>query len=331
MTITVDWQTATDVTAQAMRYGLGAAMLKSSAATPRAGVLRTDALTASAAGGSMDVSVSAGQAMIAGYVFTSDDTTTVTLDVGGATARTDLIVARVYDEEAGDASTEGAIEVVKGTSSSVPDTPDRAIALASVAVAASASTISGANLTDKRQFTTGQGGLLWLPGGLAAAVPSWLDDGAAIWDSSADQIGVNDGGTWKKFADVGSLIGSAVTSGLTITAGSNCTVGSYEMRKIAGWLRGRVAVTYNGTDLTANSVGNILGNPTLFTMPSGWRRASSSVPSYANRAIASGSEQTFVVSLGADGTVSLAAGTYPSSVLTSGTTLYVDLDYPLDG
>ena len=207
MTITVDWQTATDVTAQAMRYGLGAAMLKSSAATPRAGVLRTDALKASAAGGSMDVSVSAGQAMIAGYAFTSDDTTTVTLDVGGASARTDLIVARVYDEEAGDASTEGAIEVVKGTSSSVPDTPDRAIVLASVAVAASASTISGANLTDKRQMTTGQGGLLWLPGGLAAAVPSWLDDGAAIWDSSADQIGVNDGGTWKKFADVGSLIG----------------------------------------------------------------------------------------------------------------------------
>jgi hypothetical protein len=76
--------------------------------------------------------------------------------------RIDLIVAKVQDTDAGDGSLTPQITYVTGVaaaSPSVPATPARCEALYQVAVAAGATTIVNANLTDVRRFSAPVGAL----------------------------------------------------------------------------------------------------------------------------------------------------------------------------
>lgn len=305
MTVTVNWETATSVPAAAMRLGLVAAMAKSAAVTARDGVLRSGALAVTAPGGSMAVSIAPGQAMISGYQLTNDATATVTLDVGGATARTDLIVARVYDAEAGDAQTLGAIEVVKGTSAAVPATPARAIALASVSVAASSSTVASGALTDRRQWTAGAGGMLLLPGGLASAPPSGLDDGTPVWDAQAHQIGVKEGATWRKFTDVGSLIGPW-TSITTFGAGYSSSNARVRVENGRVWVDGFLSGGFAQSTTVS-----------IMTIPSGFR-PTRTLNMAVSSLTASGSDQAMLtLRISIDGTVNVinhTSGATPSNV-----------------
>lgn len=97
----------------------------------------------------------------------------VVLDNGDPTnPRIDRVVARIYDSGIGDSLLKARIEVVAGTpapSPSVPSVPAGAIPLARVAVAANATQITNANITDERQATAVQGGLRpMLPGDLVS-------------------------------------------------------------------------------------------------------------------------------------------------------------------
>lgn len=110
-------------------------------------------------GGSMRVNVANGYFWSRGLVLeVTGGTEFVTLDAGGTSARADLIVAR-FDAT----NNAGTLAVKKGTSTALPALTDTTNLweepLASVSVGAGVTTLSAANLTDRRSFTGGRVGV----------------------------------------------------------------------------------------------------------------------------------------------------------------------------
>ena len=126
------------------------------------GVVRSADLAVTAPGGTMTVSVASGWAAILGtyqtnmgtYMAYNDAATTATITTANpSNPRIDLVCITVNDAAYSGSLNSVAINVVKGTaagSPSVPSTPTNSIALAQVAVAAGATTISSGNITDVR-------------------------------------------------------------------------------------------------------------------------------------------------------------------------------------
>ncbi len=114
------------------------------------------------------------------YLFGLQGQSTLTIASNGAGSnRLDLIVARVYDTA--NSSSYCDIEVVQGTAGAgQPATPSAAFLLAVVTVAPSASSITTANIADKRTYTVAPGGIL--PSTTPAA-PA-LAPGEVLWNTS---------------------------------------------------------------------------------------------------------------------------------------------------
>jgi len=125
------------------------------------GIIRSADLAVSAATG-MNVSVAAGWAAILGtyqtnmgtYMAYNDAAATATITTADpSNPRIDLVCITVNDAAYSGSLNSVAINVVKGTAASsptVPSTPTNSIALAQVAVAAGATSISSGNITDVR-------------------------------------------------------------------------------------------------------------------------------------------------------------------------------------
>ena len=125
------------------------------------GIIRSADLAVSAATG-MNVSVAAGWAAILGtyqtnmgtYMAYNDAAATATITTADpSNPRIDLVCITVNDAAYTGSLNSVAINVVKGTAASsptVPSTPTNSIALAQVAVAAGATSISSGNITDVR-------------------------------------------------------------------------------------------------------------------------------------------------------------------------------------
>lgn len=115
-----------------------------------------------AAGANMSVDVGAGKATVVGddnaaqgiYAVWNDAAKNVTISAAdGTNPRRDIIVARVKDAFYSGASNAFSIEVITGTpagSPADPSIPNNCLPLARVAVAAGASSITNANITDLR-------------------------------------------------------------------------------------------------------------------------------------------------------------------------------------
>lgn len=250
MSVYVAWQSATDYPAAVDRLAISAPYTKQTGSTPRQAVVygAGDPMLVSAAGG-MIVNVNAGQVVFSnGYVLTSDATVAVTLDAGGASSRTDLIVARVRDTEAGDASSYGSIEFVKGTSTTAPSVPMRSVVLAYVSVPAGASSVAGGNLTDRRVFTAAAGGVVPVAG--AFATPSLvgsLADGTPVWDATAQQLGVKVGGSVRLPFDPY----RPTLNEMELRSATTGSVGT----SLWNWLGGMALAYSSGTGFSAASVG----------------------------------------------------------------------------
>jgi len=126
------------------------------------GVIRSADLAVTAPGGTMTVSVASGWAAILGtyqtnmgtYMAYNDAAATATITTADpSNPRIDLVCITVSDAAYSGSLNQVAINVVKGTaagSPTVPSTPTNSIALAQVAVAAGATSISSGNITDVR-------------------------------------------------------------------------------------------------------------------------------------------------------------------------------------
>lgn len=121
----------------------------------------------------MGLKVSAGFAVVAstasniqaGYITGSMASVTLTVATASATnPRVDLVVIAV--NENGDNTSTGYIDIIEGTAAAspvAPALPDNALALAAINVAANATSISSANISDRRAYTTAAGGVVPWP------------------------------------------------------------------------------------------------------------------------------------------------------------------------
>lgn len=106
--------------------------------------------------GTMTIKVDPGAAMVQGYsVVVPPGQTSLTLAPSTAVARRDALILRVYDTEAGDASSKAALELVKGSAAGVdPTLPPRSLLLEHFDVAANATTVTN---VDRRVFVSPSG------------------------------------------------------------------------------------------------------------------------------------------------------------------------------
>ena len=184
------------------------------------GVARTNDLLVSASSpAAMTVSVAAGWAAILGtyqsnmgaYVAYNDAAATATITTADPTnPRIDLVCVTVSDAAYTGALNTVAINVVAGTpagSPVVPSTPTNSIALARVAVAAAATTITSGNITDVRVRAEMQE--MTFGSGSAALTPIRIELNAG---QSANALTIVDstGTVLNGFDNVGNLLGGAV-------------------------------------------------------------------------------------------------------------------------
>lgn len=179
----------------------------------RQGVYRTtDFVTTQSGTPAMSVSVSAGAVLVGGtetanqggYFCQALTATTLTIAASNPTnPRRDIVVARIYDNEyATGPSSAFALEVVTGTpaaSPSDPATPANSVVLARVAVAAGATSILNANITDLR-FTTAQPHLTALGGVVvctsAVKPTAGLYQGLVGYETDTGRLVVYNGSAW---------------------------------------------------------------------------------------------------------------------------------------
>ena len=102
--------------------------------------------------GTLNVSIAAGSAVIAGHRYIQDSAETLTLDAGGAQPRIDIIA---LESNANTSSRAAAFVVVKGTAAAAPEAPalteTAAVyqqSYARIAIPASAASLDSATLTD---------------------------------------------------------------------------------------------------------------------------------------------------------------------------------------
>lgn len=190
MTLYVTYQQATTYSAAIDRKLQQAEMvLTSRSGIARGGILPQvddNTMKVSSQSGMM-VLINMGVAIVApDYRILADANASLTLDAGGASARTDLVVLRVYDTESGDSSSKAQFEIVKGTTSADPTVPPRSIVLAAIAVAASAASITQVNITDRRTNAATQGGVL--VGDATTVAQTGFSTGQLIYDQNADRL-----------------------------------------------------------------------------------------------------------------------------------------------
>lgn len=180
----------------------------------RPGVVGQDDLKVVASSG-LTVSVGAGAAYVQGdvrsnqgvYHVINDSAETVTLAAAPATnPRIDVIIARVKDADAEGTENSASLEAVTGTESSTPTAPvvpKNSLVLAYVNVAVGASSLSSANITDKRgSRATALGGTIVCQ---STTRPSGSWVGQEIYETDTGYKRVWSGTAWLTTADTALL------------------------------------------------------------------------------------------------------------------------------
>lgn len=155
----------------------------------------------------MSVNVAAGLAAIRGteataqgvYTFYNDATANLSIAAAdGSNPRRDLIIAQVRDSNYSGASLDARLAVVTGTPAGSPADPSlaaypNALVLARVAVAAAATTVTNANITDLRTRAYALGGVVVCT---STTRPSSPYEGQVIYETDTDKVRAYNGSAW---------------------------------------------------------------------------------------------------------------------------------------
>lgn len=138
-----------------------------------------------ASSGGWTVTVEPGSAMVAGYRATFPAATVLTHDAATSSARRDLIVVRVRDQESGDGEDSAKLEILKGTTTADPTIPSRCLVVGQINIRASASSIVAGDVVERRKFTAAAGGVVVTPS--AGSSPPGMPPGALVYDYNSGQ------------------------------------------------------------------------------------------------------------------------------------------------
>lgn len=205
------------------------------------------------AGANMSVDVAAGTAVIFGddvagqgmYMVYSDAVENITVpDPPASGSRIHIVVAQVKDKlhNSGDWSTyEFDIELIEDTGSGAPDTPDSALLLAQVAVAAAQTSVTDSDIADQRTqacLITSKPALV----GSDASRTVVPFESELIWrtDLACHEVATDDAGNWSEIPRRGGGGSAWTTYTPTLTAtSSNPGMGSSPTRQGRYWRVGR--------------------------------------------------------------------------------------------
>lgn len=230
------------------------------------------------AGANMSVDVGAGTCYVKGtsntyqgtYQCTNDATVNLAIAAADVTnPRKDLIIARINDAAYAGALNSWTLEVVQGTpavSPVEPALPVSSLKLATITVAANATSITTANISNSGIYATSR--LVSMPFICTSTTrpTQGLITGFTIYETDSNVLAVYESGAWK---DIGPRSTGLISSGL-VTAGTGFSVVSQQ-----GILTGRTGqLTINmrrtGTNITSGAAGNIT-NIACGTVAAGWR------------------------------------------------------------
>lgn len=130
--------------------------------------------------------VERGRAIVGGYIVTVPQSVTLTHDAATTTARRDLVILRVRDQEEGDNEDSAVVEIVKGSSTADPTVPPRSLVLGAVNIRASSSSIVAGDLDDRRIFTAANGGMIAADLSRSVLRPVSAPAGAIVYDYAHD-------------------------------------------------------------------------------------------------------------------------------------------------
>ena len=242
----------------------------------RQGILGIDDLEVTEKSGTPDMSVDVAlgsciinptSALATRGAYFLNNTATVNLAIAAAdatNARKDLIVAVIEDTDYAEATDAGTIEVVTGTPAGLPaepTVPDNAIVLAMVDVAALASSIVDANITDRRISTSGQtqpsalGGVITCTS--ANRPTTNLSDGDLAFETDTERLILYNGSSWVDIANYSGYTNYSPTFAGTVGNGS--LTGEYH--RVGKMIHVQIAFTLGSTSAIPAS------NLCKFTLP----------------------------------------------------------------
>lgn len=155
----------------------------------------------------MSVNVGSGLAFVHGsegskqgtYFCQNDGTVNKTLSAADPTnPRIDIVVAKVQDSFYSGVTNAWSLAVVTGTpagSPSAPAAPNNSIILAQIAVAANATSITNANITDKRTYNSALGGVVVCTSSTRPSVPY---EGLYGFETDTNKPLYYDGANWRQ-------------------------------------------------------------------------------------------------------------------------------------
>ena len=165
------------------------------------------------------------------YVCANDADVTLTIQPAGGAGqyRRDTVVASVYDAEYSGAASEWRLEVIQGAYAASagatvrPTLPPNAQLLADIAISPSQTSITAANISDFRQFTTGLGGILPVA---SSGAPPRPHPGQMqyLYDTDRFQYGKADGTVAPLFPAWQSWVPTWASSGAVQPSLGNATV-----------------------------------------------------------------------------------------------------------
>lgn len=302
MAVNATWIQAGGDTAAQDRALQTALLAKGGLATARPGVLPStlgDLAVTAQGSPNMTVNVAAGQCVIEdstglAYVLTNDATVVVTISAAsGSNPRFDLIIARIYDNAAGDSvstttlalagsggnatvqTKTAAIEVVTGTPAGSPVAPalpnTRSVILAVITVGTSVTSINSGNIASSGGgaaavgYTAAAGGLVVCR--TSAEYPASPYEGQEVYDETLNYKLLWDGSKWEPQNTTAAWV--AYTPTLTnMTIGNGSVLGRY--CQIGKSLLIRWVISFGTTTTVSGQVS--LSLPAGFTTINDWEQ-----------------------------------------------------------
>ena len=216
----------------------------------------------------MTVLVASGQVLVSGseatyqglYFCENRGSKSVTISAADATnPRRDLIVARVRDAAYSGATNAWALEAITGTPAAVPadpTVPANCYVLARVAVAAGATSITNANITDGRAAWAGQYGQAAALGAPIICTngtrPTGATEGLQIYETDSDSVHVHNGTTFVPVALLGQW--TSFTPTLTQSGAVTKTTTYARYYKVGRFVHVQVLLAVTGSGTGGNTV-----------------------------------------------------------------------------
>lgn len=198
------------------------------------------------------------------YFVVNDASIALSIAAAHATlARIDIVVINIRDAQYSGANNDAQLQVITGTPASspvAPTAPANSITLAEVAVAALATSIVTANITDTRKYMAALGGVMNAATEAARPTSSEIQEGQLVWTTNNDKLWAWDGSAYNQVWPGYTKISETVLSGTQASVTFSSIPQTFRSLRIETTTRGDFASGSIAWGLRFNSDASALYN-----------------------------------------------------------------------